>query len=263
MTIFFIKFFITVFCVIILSEVAKRINPSAAGILMGLPLGSAISSYFFTFEQGVGFMLETIPWGIAGLSSTVVFSLAYLCAGKFFANLSRVPQIALTAAFAVLAWSGFAAFLHLMPLNLPAAVAIFGFVVFMNAKILKRFKNRGQKSSDPASSLSVILFRAFIAGTSISLVTGFAAVIGSAWAGLVGAFPVMMFPLMIVLHFEDGERAYPGVVHAYAFSITNLLGFYLGLFFLLPWMGINMAYLILYPLSALYLWRINAFRARR
>jgi hypothetical protein len=70
----------------------------------------------------------------------------------------------------------------------------------------------------------------------------------------------MMFPLMIVLHFEDGSQAYPGIIHAYAYSITNLILFYLGMYFLLPRAGINIAYLILYPVSGLYLWQLSRFR---
>jgi uncharacterized membrane protein (GlpM family) len=262
MTIFLIKFFITVLCVIILSEIAKRIHPNVAGILMGLPLGSAISSYFFAYEHGVDFTMQTVPWGIAGLASTVVFSLAYLWMGRLSAKTHRLAQVSLTGAVSLLAWGGFALLLHQIPVNLPVALLILAVVIFLNLRILKSFGTSGGKTSEKASSLGVILFRALVAGTSISLVTGFARVIGSSWSGLVSAFPVMMFPLMIVLQFEDGQQAYPGVIHSYAYSITNLIMFYLGIYFLLPRVGINVTYLILYPVSGLYLWRLGRFRSR-
>jgi hypothetical protein len=263
MTIFFIKFFLTVFGVIALSEIAKRVHPAAAGILMGLPLNAAISSFFFHYEQGFVFLMETIPWGIAGLSSTTVFALAYLWMGRLCRNLPRAAQICLTGLFSLCCWGGFGLFLRRVPMNLPAAVCIFVLVTAGNLKILKFFPYQGDKTSNTASSFRIMLFRAAVAGVSISLVTGFANIIGAAWSGIAGNFPAFMFPLLIVLHFEDGWKAYPGIIHAFSRSITNLLLFYLGLRVLLPVLGIYVSYLILYPASALYLWQLDRLRRRR
>jgi hypothetical protein len=261
MTIFFIKFFLTVFCVLALSEIAKRIHPAVAGILMGLPLNAAISSYFFHYEQGFAFLMQTIPWGIAGLCSTTVFALAYLWTGNLCRNLPRGVQICVTPLASILAWGIFGLLLYQLPMNLPAAVCIFILVTAGNLRILKFFPYQGDKTSSTAFSFRVMLVRAAVAGASISLVTGFANVIGVEWSGLAGTFPAFMFPLMIVLHFEDGWRAYPGVIHAYAYSITNLLLFYLGVYVLLPRLGINISYIILYLVSVLYLWQLGRLRA--
>ncbi|MDR1627006.1 MAG: hypothetical protein LBT33_10760 [Spirochaetia bacterium] len=262
MAIFFIKFFLTIFCVIALSEVAKRIHPAVAGILMGLPLNAAISSYFFHYEQGFDFLMKTIPWGIAGLSSTMVFALAYLWAGRLCRALPRGVQICVAALAALLSWGAFGLVLQQIPMNLPVAVCVFILATAGNLKALKRFPYQGDKTSNAASSVRIMLFRAAVAGASISLVTGFANIIGVAWSGIAGTFPAFMFPLMIVLHFEDGGKAYPGVIHAYSYSVTNLLLFYLGMYVLLPPLGIHIAYIILYVASALYLWRLGRFRAR-
>jgi hypothetical protein len=262
MTIFFIKFFITVFAVILIAEVAKRINPNIAGILMGLPLGAAISVYFFDYEQGTDFVLAAIPWGIAGLSSTVVFALAYLCAGRLCAHWRPAAQIAASSAASLLAWAVFVILLHFVRMSLAVAVAIFAAAIILNMLILRKIRRPHGKASDTASSLGVILLRAAAAGTTISLVTGFARLMGSSWSGIISAFPVMMFPLMIVLHYEDGDKAYPGIVYSYAYSIPNLLVFYLCLYFLLPRIGINISYIILYCLSACILWLLNKLRLR-
>jgi hypothetical protein len=260
MTIFLIKFFITVFAVIIISEVAKRINPNIAGILMGLPLGAAISVYFFDYEQGTDFVLAALPWGIAGLSSTLVFALAYLCMGRLCARRGLVTQIAASVAASLAAWAVFAVLLHFVPMGLAAAIAIFAASIILNILILRKIQRPAEKATDKASSPGIILLRAGTAGITISLVTGFAKLIGSSWSGIISAFPVMMFPLMIVLHYEDGDKTYPGIVYSYAYSIPNLLVFYLCLYFLLPRIGRNISYIILYILSALILWMLNKVR---
>jgi hypothetical protein len=263
MTAFFIKFFITVFCVIILSEIAKRINPDVAGIIMGLPLGAGISSFFFVYDEGVPFMMETVAWSIAGLSSTMIFAFSYLFAGHLGGNLRRIPQVCLTGICSVFVWGVFAFFLRQAAINLPVALGIFIIVFAGNLRVLRRFPFRGGRVSEKASSFKMILFRALVAGTTISLITGFARIIGPSWAGLAGAFPVMMFPLLLVLQFEDGQAAYPGVIHAFSYSITCLLLFYIGLYVLLPRAGLYPSYFILYPLLGLYLWRLGRFRSRR
>jgi uncharacterized membrane protein (GlpM family) len=262
MTIFFIKFFVTVFAVILIAEVAKRINPNIAGILMGLPLGAAISVYFFDYEQGTDFVLAAIPWGIAGLSSTVVFALAYLCAGRLCAGWRPAAQIAASGAASLLAWAVSAVLLRFVRMSLAVATAIFAAAIILNILILRKIRRPTGKTSDKASSLKVILLRAAAAGITISLVTGFAQLIGSSWSGIVSAFPVMMLPLMIVLHYEDGHRSYPGIVYSYAYSIPNLLVFYLCLYFFLPRIGINISYIILYSISALILWLLNKLRVK-
>jgi hypothetical protein len=260
MTIFFIKFFITVFCVVALAEVANRVNPNIAGILMGLPLGAAISAYFFTIEQGLVFVLDTIPWGIAGLSSTMVFALAYLCAGRACARLSPVFQIVVSSAASLAAWAVFAFLLHFVHITLFRAACIFASAIVLNLFVLSRLKRPVDKLPDKASSLGIILLRASAAGTSISLVTGFARLIGPSWSGILSAFPVMMFPLMVVLHFENGERSYPGIIYSYAYSIPNLLVFYVSLYFLLPRIGLNFSYILLYAFSVFFLWFLNKVR---
>ena len=260
MTIFFVKFFITVFAVVILAELAKRVHPNVTGILMGLPLGAAISTYFFAYELGTDFALAAIPWGIAGLSSTVVFALAYLCTGRACAARGPAVRIIASCVVSLFAWAVFASLLRLVSMSITSATLIFAVVIAANLIILRKLRRPIEKPQNKASSLRTILVRAFAAGTSISLVTGFAEIIGSSWSGILGAFPVMMFPLMMVLQYEDGEKTYPGIIYSYAYSIPNLIVFYLSLYFLLPRLGLNISYIILYALSAVLLLLLNKLR---
>ncbi|MCL1818976.1 MAG: hypothetical protein FWG35_08585, partial [Spirochaetaceae bacterium] len=152
MSIFLVKFFITIFAVIILAEIAKRIHPNVAGILMGLPPGAAISMYFFAYENGTEFALSVIPWGIAGLSSTVVFALAYLCAGRACARRGPLVRIGASAGASLLAWAVFALLLRLIPMSLPLAAIIFGSAITANLLILRKLRRPVEKTQNRASS---------------------------------------------------------------------------------------------------------------
>jgi hypothetical protein len=72
------KLIISVMAVVALAEISGRTGPAWGGILSGLPLGTGITVYFISREQGVAFMIQGIPWGIAGLAASLVFCAAYL-----------------------------------------------------------------------------------------------------------------------------------------------------------------------------------------
>ena len=226
MSLFLVKFLITVFVVVGLSEAAKRINPNFAGILLGLPLGAGITAYFFTLEQGVPFMLGAVPWAIAGLSASLMFTLAYVLAGRYFPPANRIAAMGASTLGAVILFLAFSFFLRRLEMDILKSLLLTGTVIVLNIIALSRLGiGRGAGSVRPAT-LGVLLFRAFTAGLTITIITGLAEIVGPGWSGILSAFPVMSFPLLLVLHYEDGNKLYPGVAYGFAFSVTNLVLFY-------------------------------------
>jgi hypothetical protein len=260
---FMVKFLITVFVVVGLSEAAKRINPNFAGILLGLPLGAGITAYFFTYEQGVPFMLGAVPWAIAGLSASLLFTLAYVLAGRWFPRGNRITAMTVSTLAAVIVFFGFSFLLRLLEIDMLKALLLTGAVIALNIFALSRLGiGRGDRSARPMTS-GVLLFRAVTAGLTITVITGLANIVGPGWSGILSAFPVMLFPLLLVLHYEEGHRLYPGVAYGFAFSVTNLVLFYVLIAVLLPRVHLNIAFVILYAASTLYLWSLNKARSRK
>ena len=62
-----LKIAIAAVTVVVLAEIAKRVDPVLSGVLLGLPLGAGLSVYFVALEQGVDFIVPGLPWAIAGL----------------------------------------------------------------------------------------------------------------------------------------------------------------------------------------------------
>ena len=256
------KFLITLVIVLGLSEVAKRVSPTAAGILIGLPLGSALSTYFFTIEQGPDFTLATIPWAMAGLSASLVFSLAYVLAGRWGRIRNRLAAVLFSTFAAFSAFALFSGLLCQFSFGLFSATCFSIAVIAANFLIFRGLKIPRTTGSSASLGIGVVIFRAVVAGLSVTIITGIAKTIGQTWAGILGVFPVMLFPLLLVLHFEEGKRLYPGVVDGFAYSVSNIVVFYLLLDFLLPRLGLNPSFVILYAVSALYLWIVAKVRGR-
>ena len=109
--------------------------------------------------------------------------------------------------------------------------------------------------------LGVVIFRAVVGGLTVATVTSLAGVVGAGWSGIMSAFPAMLFPILLVLHFEEGDRLYPGVIEGFGYGIGNLVIFYVLLSFLLPRLGLNLSFVILYAVSVLVLLAIARLRS--
>lgn len=256
------KFAITVAMVLALSEVARRSNPRLAGVLVGLPLGAGLSVYFFTLERGVSFTLAALPWGVAGLSAALAFSLAYAAAGRLFKLPGRVRPVLASSLAGIACYVAAASGIRALPLDLPRAtlltVAALA-VNFAGFRALGFPKSPGLKKP---MGLGVVAFRAGTAGLVVTAVTSAAGAFGPTWSGILSAFPALLFPLVLVLHYEEGDALYPGVIQGFGYGIINLIGFYLLSAVLLPRMGLNAAFALLYAASALVLSFIAAVRSR-
>ena len=100
-----VKILVSISMVLILAEIAKRVNPALSGIISGLPLGTGLSVYFIALQEGIPFMSGGIPWGIAGLASSASFCLTYLLAGGLTADKGRLYSIVSASTLSVIVLS--------------------------------------------------------------------------------------------------------------------------------------------------------------
>jgi len=261
MHVFLVKFAITVVMVVGLSEVARRVNPRIAGILVGLPLGAGLSAYFFTIERGVEFTLAAVPWGIAGLSASIVFSLAYLLAGRHIHVSGRILPVIVSSIAAIAAYFATGRFFRMFTLTTAISATVTALMMVANIAVIRRLDLPRNKGASKPMGLMVVIFRAVVGGLTVATVTSLAGLVGAGWSGIMSAFPAMLFPILLVLHFEEGDRLYPGVIEGFGYGIGNLVIFYVLLSFLLPRLGLNLSFVILYAVSALVLWAIARLRS--
>lgn len=255
------KIFISIFIVFVLAEISKRANPQIAGMVSGLPLGTGLSIYFISMEQGIDFTLSGIPWGIAGLAASLVFCLVYLLISRSIAMNSKLVEIFLSSAAGMMAFVMIGSLIFLMEMNIALASFIFIFVFIINLVLMNKLIGKQEKGKGAKSTGIHYFIRGMTVGIIIVFITGAAALVGSKWANIFSSFPSMLFPLIVVLHYEDDHRLFPYVIYGFSYSIATLFVFYMAYVYLVPIYGLNIGYFFIYAICAAFLYWFQKIRA--
>src|SRR5665648_343395 len=225
MSLILIKILISTVIVVLLAEISTRINPFLGGILSGLPLGAGLSVYFVT--------------------------------GRYFKLENNIISIAISSLMGFISFYISGYLIYKLDLNLFSATTIFFVIFFMNILILKKIKINQIFKKNKNKSITKLLIRGLIAGITISMLTEIASIAGSRWAGILSSFPSTLFALLLVLHFEEQKNLYPSVIYGFSFSVSTLLVFYIACWYLLPRLGLNLGFILIYLISISYLFLLN------
>jgi len=104
------------------------------------------------------------------------------------------------------------------------------------------------------STYQKLLIRAIFVGLIIIIITSLSSILGSRWSGVLSAFPSTLYPLILLLHFEDGNDLYPSLLKGFSYSVSTLVVFYLACYALLPTAGLNVGFLLTYAICFTYLY---------
>ncbi len=219
MELLLVKLAVTMVAVVGLTLVAERISARAAGILAGFPHGIAIVLYFIGVEQGAEFAARAAGFATAGLAGNVVLAWIYArLAMRLGRGIGAVAGAALGGVAAFLAVAGGLKLISPGPLLAP--LITLAAIVLVWLLVRREF---GQEAARPPVRVSELLVRAAIAGAIVVLITGLAGLLGSTWAGLLAGFPVVTFPVLVIMHWRHGPAPVAGIVRHYPFGIMALL----------------------------------------
>jgi hypothetical protein len=213
-----LKLLVTMSVVIGLAFVTERAGPRWAGVLSGFPTGSAITLYFFAAEHGLEFAGSSAVYNIVGLVAMQTCALCFASAGtsvrrfKLFFSivggvLGYVVAVAILRQFSFKVWT--AVLLSI------ASFVVFGYIsrTLRTDPVVVR-----AKFSTPA-----LCFRSSAAALLVVVITWAAGLAGGKWAGLFSAFPVTLFPLLVILHHDYGQAISNGVVKHVPEGLGSLL----------------------------------------
>jgi uncharacterized membrane protein (GlpM family) len=256
-TLVLIKIIVSIGFVLLLSILAEKFGPKLAGIISGVPTGTAIILFFFGLEQGPEFAAQSAVFNLAGmLSMQVLIFVYYLVSSKI-----KGKGILLSSIAGIFGYLCFAFILRqfAFTLFLAAVVAILSIVVFsflfkgiVNTKIKNRVK----------LSKRVFLFRATVAALIILAVTESAQIVGAQWAGLLSAFPTTLFPLMLIVHFTYDKEHVHTIIKNVPKGQLAMVIYIISLFFTYPLIGVYLGTLVSYSLVIAYLVGYYVFSAR-
>ncbi len=248
-----LKVAISIVTVVGLAEIAKRVDPVLSGILLGLPLGAGLAVYFVSYEQGLEFLVAGLPWAIAGLASAVIFCTVYLLAGRRFSS-GRLASVLLCSGLAMAAFFLSGLLVRRQQWTVLGATVMFLSVAAINIYVLRLLPEPPTVPAKNPTDLKGLLLRGLIAGLIITTITIVAPLAGSQWTGILSSFPSTLYALLVIVHFETGTALYPRIIHSFARSVPALAVFYIGCISLLPLLGLNRGFLLVYLISATYVY---------
>ena len=234
--------------VIGLSIIAERVSPKLAGLLAGYPHGIAIVLYFIGAEQGVEFASRAAIYAIGGLSANVVLCYAYnrLCHNR------SLPNVALAALGSIALFLLVSAMLQQFSLSqLSASLLTLGMIGLITW--LMRHTKDSKISGKPRLGVIAILARAGLAAAIVLLITGLAGTIGPDWAGLLAGFPVVTFPLLLIIHRDHGPAPVNAMIRVYPIGLVALLVYAMTTSLTFPLIGIGWGTLAGFGASTIYL----------
>ncbi len=242
------KLIVTTGVVLALSAVAERVSPRIAGVLSGYPLGAAIALFFMGVEIGPDFAARSAMYTQVGLVALLVFVYVY------FRVSSALPHrgILLSSGAALSAYFAASGLLHAIPFSATAAalLPLAAIVAFMF--LFRRVQNVSIARS-VRLTWAVLTLRAGLAALMIIVVTGAARVVGPAWAGLFAAFPIALFPLMLIVHITYDKRHVHTIIKNFPLGLGSLISYTISVSLLYPRVGVGWGTLLSFGVATLYL----------
>ena len=103
-------------------------------------------------------------------------------------------------------------------------------------------------------SAGALLLRAAAAATVVLLITGWAHVIGEEWTGVLAAFPVTLFPFLVIIHWTYGWPQAQTVIKHFPLGMGALLIYTLAVALSYPRVGVLVGTGLSFCLASVYLW---------
>lgn len=255
------KLLISIGVVLGLSLIAERASPRVAGLLSGYPLGTAITLFFIGLEISPFFAAEGAVHTLAGFTATLALGGGYLLCGRH----NGVRGVLQGSVGGIAAWLLVSALLAQIEFTratgaLTTLAAIAGFLWLYRRVPDARATPRG------GFAWSALALRALFAAAIIFLITALAHVLPAAWAGVLAAFPVTMYPFLVILHLTHGAAPVATVIKHYPAGLGSLLCYALWVSLAYPSLGLALGTAGGFAVATLWLagWtRLQAWRTHR
>ncbi len=247
-SVFIVKLLLSIFTVLGLSLVVDHAGPKVAGILSGYPIGAAIALFFYGMEIGPEFAARSAFYTLAGLVATQSFVYFYYKTSLWIERF-RVAfcSLAAVSGFFLVAWP-----LRFIEPNRFFATSITVLSVFVFVGLFRRIENAGT-GNKVRMTPKILVFRAVVSAALILVVTGTAKWVGERWAGLFSAFPVTLFPLILIVHFTYGTGHVHTIIKNFPIGLGSLIVYCLTVSFAYPSLGIYSGTLVSFLAATAYL----------
>ena len=252
MNLIILKIAVTIGLILSLTWIAEKASPRIAGILSGYPIGTALVLFFYGIQFGPEFAIAAVPYNLLGHVSALVFVYFYFLGSRD----STVGSTILASIFALCGYFLAAWFLSGLTPSLLSGITVSFISIALFSFLLRRIPNT--TIDNPIKyAPAMILFRLAFSTAIVLIITGLAQSIGVRWAGLFSAFPLVVFPLLVLIHLNYGSRRAHTVLKNFPRGLWTVLAYSLTI----PWaysrFGVYLGTLIGYSVATFVLLVVN------
>ena len=204
--------------VMTLAFIAERIGARIAGLLAGAPLSAVLVYFFVGRDVGVGYIVDSVPHGIASFSGTLAFVLIYYWVSS---RLTRFPGVG-GAAAAIAGYLAIAWVLVAIPFTLASATTLTVLVIVISTWLLRRIEFVPVERPVRYTA-HLLLIRGGVAAVLIIVVIMLAETLGPRWTGLMVGFPTTLLPTLLILHFTYGMATTHAVIRNFPIGMGSII----------------------------------------
>ncbi|MEZ9821625.1 hypothetical protein AB4238_13525 [Shewanella sp. 10N.286.45.A1] len=254
--IFISKIVVSIFAVLGLSFIAEHVSPKVAGILSGYPLGTAIALFYIGLENGEQFAANSAVFTLSGFSASLVLVYVYYQVSLALDN--SVKQISVPMNASISSLCSIIAFLFVGLLLTRFELAIIPSVllsisaIFVFGYLLRKIQDTRVVATTSLKGRGLLL-RAIAAAAIVIAITGVAKLIGPNWSGLLSAFPITLFPFLIIIHLTYGSRQVHTIIKHYPFGLGSLLIYAVCVAHLYSTLGLGLGTVLAFVAATIYL----------
>ncbi|GAA3928593.1 hypothetical protein [Litoribacillus peritrichatus] len=249
---FISKILVSILVVVGLSAIAERVSPKVAGILSGYPLGTAISLFFIGIENGVDFATHASVFTLSGLTASLTLVFGYYHASRVTAHLSLPVSVFISVLASVSVFLSIGFGLSKLPLGLISGFVLCAVAIVVFTLLFRPIQNT-LVTAKVRFTRWVLLVRSLAAAGMVLLITGVAEWAGSSLAGILAAFPITLFPFLVIMHLTYGAAQAHTVIKNYPLGIGALITYVISVSFAYPALGIGLGTLVSFGFATLYL----------
>lgn len=244
--------------ILALSLIAERVSPKISGILAGYPLGAAITLFFLGFEATPQFAADSAIYTLLGLISSQFFVFVYYVVSRRVQRFSAL----ISSIAAIIGFLACSALLHTIIIPEVAILPITCCATLLFIILFKKIDNH-QIIDKVSLTFTSIFVRAIVAATLILCVTGASSIIGEKWSGLFAAFPITLFPLILIIHLSYDKKHVHTIIKNFPSGLGSLIIYTVAVHYFYPMFGIFTGTLFSFLLATIYLVCFFFFTSRK
>ena len=243
-----LKVIVVLFLVLSLTTIAEKVSTKISGLLSGLPIGSSITLLFFAIEYGVDYVGETALYNIHGLFAALAFSIGYYIStfykGKF--------EIILSIGISFISYLMIVLLLSFIPPHIVfTPLIIYTLLLFCAIYFAKKEDHKIVKT-DRVSIFDLAL-RSILTVSIFLIVSSLPKYLNPNLAGIFSSFPTILFPLLLIIHFNHSNLQARTIVKNTPFGLTCVVLYSFLVYLIYPILGILLGTVIAWCSSVLFM----------